>query len=593
MKEDSSNKLMKLPLKTLFNLVVAGIDVWICCRINIAIKESVSHSIFTIILLALFYYMINSFFTRSNVELKMKKYAVLFGWIFSIFWLLGYALGGTSDLELGKIVGIAIKGLFLSPVVAEVYVRVNLFYQKHCWLEEKCNTSGKRRKFFILCFLTVLICWGIVFLTYYPGLFNYDVYSQIPQALNNDYNKHHPLLHTLLLGKFYLLGGRIHSYNFGIAMYTIMQMVFFDFAVSTVMLYLYDKGLRKLFIVISLLFFTCFPSISIMAISATKDIYFVAFLLMLTVLLARVYEDMKLLYEIGFWIKFLICAVGMCLFRNNAFYALIVVGIIAWIWLQGKKNRCVFVILIVCSVFSAKGGDVILTAYLDAKPGPEVEMLSVPIQQLARVYNLHGNELSCDEKQELLVLMPGIGDYNPYKSDEVKNSAKIEENYREFINLYLKYFKSYPITYIDAFLCNTQGYWFVDDTTNTKMYGEGYEGRQGYLLTDTKEGFGVYHVSHFRCLENIYETLFSANKYLRIPVVACVFSPAFFSWIMVFLLFKAFYEQKKKVKFCMVLLVALMITLLMGPCAIIRYSLPFVVCMPLLIGMFAGGKRGA
>lgn len=45
----------------------------------------------------------------------------------------------------------------------------------------------------------------LVWLAYYPELWNYDPW-QVLQFTQNDYNKHHPLIHTVFLGFCYSVG---------------------------------------------------------------------------------------------------------------------------------------------------------------------------------------------------------------------------------------------------------------------------------------------------------------------------------------------------------------------------------------------------
>ena len=152
-----------------------------------------------------------------------------------------------------------------------------------------------------------------------------------------------------------------------------------------------------------------------------------------------------------------------------------------------------------------------------------------------------------------------------------------------FIKLWGKVGLRYPIEYIDAFLLNTQGYWWLDDTTHAKMYGEGLDERQGYLLTDTKQGFGIQHQSLLKPLETLYEKLFSANEYQRIPILSLLFAPSLYIWLLLFAFIYGYGENARQTVVVSGLMLCYVLTLLLGPCVLIRYVYPVIVSLPLML----------
>ena len=90
----------------------------------------------------------------------------------------------------------------------------------------------------------------------------------------------------------------------------------------------------------------------------------------------------------------------------------------------------------------------------------------------------------------------------------------------------------HPITYLDA--CgwlNTCGYWYLDDTTHARIYGEGADTHLGYLLSGQAETVGLASDGYLPGLRALYESLFSANEYQRIPVLSLLFAPALWVWL--------------------------------------------------------------
>ena len=83
----------------------------------------------------------------------------------------------------------------------------------------------------------------------------------------------------------------------------------------------------------------------------------------------------------------------------------------------------------------------------------------------------------------------------------------------------------------DAWLLNTCGYWYLDDTTHARIYGEGPDTHLGYLLSGQAEGVGLASDGCLPALRALYERLFSANEYQRIPVLSLLFAPALWVWL--------------------------------------------------------------
>ena len=75
--------------------------------------------------------------------------------------------------------------------------------------------------------IILLLCWMPYFLVYYPGFIFGDSLSSIRQALGVErLNNHHPILYTLALRVFLIIGIRIKDITFGCALFTLFQMIY-------------------------------------------------------------------------------------------------------------------------------------------------------------------------------------------------------------------------------------------------------------------------------------------------------------------------------------------------------------------------------
>ena len=281
---------------------------------------------------------------------------------------------------------------------------------------------------------------------------------------------------------------------------------------------------------------------------------------------------------------FIASGVFAMLFRHNAIFVIPLVLIILCLQKRTKEYRRKLIrILALTVVFFVLINEGLILATHATGDSTHNEMLSVPYQQLARVYTMKQDELSDEEKQEILRFIPTAEQYNPIRSDIIKESGKAEEDIRGFVGLYVRMLKRYPCTYLESFLINTEGYWYIDDITGAVNYGCGaFEGTVGYMYMYIWEYVGVTHISLFPALEKWYKFLFARNYYLYIPVLSALFRCGLYLWIGVWCLIRS-YRRKQHGGMVYVTLALLLMTLLLGPVVCLRYVLPFLTCFPIVV----------
>ena len=337
----------------------------------------------------------------------------------------------------------------------------------------------------------IFVCWLPVFLAYYPSVFAYDAEGQLYQVIAGDYSTHHPLLHTLFLGAFFRLGGRLDSYSTGMAVHSVVQMLLMAGAFAGALTYLYEKRTARWTRILLLLFYGLFPTNSVLAISTTKDVLFSALVLLYTVCFYRLTYDRNMQVT---WKERAVCillGVLMLLFRNNAVYAFVVSApVLFWgmrrvkfdresqqeasLW-DGKAAGKEYLRLALGILLLFAVGAVLLKALTHAQSGSPREMLSVPLQQMARVWVHEENgELMDDQslRREMEKFMPserGFSVYDPHLADRVKNIAIIHDDPKGLVKTWIRLGMEYPGIYIDAFLDNSLGLWFLLDDTHARV----------------------------------------------------------------------------------------------------------------------------
>lgn len=448
--------------------------------------------------------------------------------------------------------------------------------------------------------LLIFLCWMPIFLAYYPSVFAYDAEGQLYQVLAGDYSTHHPLLHTLFLGAFFRLGIARGSVSAGMAVHSVVQMALMACTFGWAGSFLYQRRVSGWVRAALLLFFAVFPANSVLALSTTKDVLFAAFVLLYTLYLYRIVcsqnpeDGQRAVVREGekaggkemaacvFW------AVLMLLFRNNAVYAFVVSAPIVYIGLGGRTRRhYLYMTLLTLVLYGACAFS--LKAVTHAQNGSPREMLSVPLQQMARTRVEAEEEIDPSLRQELEKYISSewvFAAYNPHLADPVKSRAVIHDDPVGLIRTWIKLGLAHLAIYIDAFLDNSLGLWYLWDTSHAQVYGIGTESGFGYLSTDNRvmpAGFEVEERSLLPGLRVFMERIVSDNAYSRIPVVRLLFAPALYWWLLYLYIVTAFYRRKYRETLPIVFLTAYCLTLLLSPTVLVRYIYPLMVTIPVIL----------
>lgn len=435
--------------------------------------------------------------------------------------------------------------------------------------------------------LLIFLCWMPVFLAYYPSVFAYDAEGQLYQVLAGDYSTHHPLLHTLFLGAFFRLGIALGSCSAGMAVHSVVQMALMAGTFGWALSFLYQRRVPGWGRVLLFLFFSFFPATPVLAMSTTKDVLFAAFVLLYTLCLYRMACGRDVRQGGKAQAVYIVVGVLMLLFRNNAVYAFIVSVPIVYAGLAERKRMYLRMTLLVFALFGICAFS--LKAVTHAQSGSPREMLSVPLQQMARTRVKAEEEIDPSLRQELEKYIPSewvFAAYNPHLADPVKNRAVIHDDPAGLIKTWIRLGLQHPAIYIDAFLDNSLGLWYLWDTSHAQVYGIGTESGFGYLSTDNRTmpaGFEVEEHSLLPGLRVFMERIVSDNAYGRIPVVRLLFAPALYWWLLYLCLVTALYRKRYREILPVVFLVAYCLTLLLSPTVLVRYIYPLLVTIPVIL----------
>lgn len=434
----------------------------------------------------------------------------------------------------------------------------------------------------------IFLCWLPVFLAYYPSVFAYDAEGQLYQVIAHDYSTHHPLLHTLFLGAFFRLGGALGSYSAGMALHSAVQMTLMAAVFGWALSCLYRWRISRRIRILLLLFYGIFPANSVLALSTTKDVLFSGLVLTFTLWLYRMVCDRGMQAGRKEQAVFVAVAVLMLLFRNNAVYAFAVSVPVLYFGI-GKPGRKTYLRMMLLALLLFIAGSAMLKTATRAHSGSPREMLSVPLQQMARTRVETEEQLDPQMRQELDHYIPSewvFAAYNPHLADPVKNRAVIHDNPKGLIETWMKLGLQHPAIYMDAFLDNSLGFWYLWDTSHARVYGIGTESGFGYLSTDNRTmpaGCEIVEHSLLPGLRAFMESIVSDNVYSKLPAVRLLFAPALYWWLLYLYLVAAMYRKKYREALPAVFLAAYYLTLLLSPTVLVRYMYPIMATIPVIL----------
>lgn len=435
------------------------------------------------------------------------------------------------------------------------------------------------------CVLLLLFCWLPALLSLFPGAFSYDAYEEWEQVAQGSLTAHHPVIHVLFVGGLVeWLHSLTGSYNVGIAVCSILQMIILANILVYIISFLREFQLPEGLQLFTLLFYGFSPVIQLFSISATKDVLFSAALLMFFLYIIRFYCKR----ESKHWFFFGLSAFFSMVLRNNGLYIVVItllVVVAIELWQNKRLEKGLLAMMAGVAIFYG-----IYTgpfySLLNVTPGGIEEALSVPLQQMARVHKYDYDSLEQQDLELLYEVIPKE-DWDSYRStvsDFVKkgfNKDAFDAHRGDFIKLWAKWGVQHPLTYMNSFLLGTVDFWYPNAVMDG--YQDAYDRSNYFDYKVDKPGTEIVLLPG---VHKYYETI-SLNKNVpKQPFTFLFLSPGWY--ILVWLVIFSYLWCYKKYEFLvpMLVFVLTLLTVFMGPVALVRYVLIFYLAFPVLLSIF-------
>ena len=554
-----------------------------------------TNSIFSVLVWLLSLYAVNlSLHTIDLYDRRGWKIAGVLSFLFAAAMLFGVRLEaeGNVDFKDWKLwISLPVLTCFFAILIRKFWNFLgNMEERKErlaAWLKIPEPPAAVVKYADILTFLFLFLCWCPVLLAVYPGFFVYDAQEEWLQVASRTFTTHHPLIHVLLLGGIICAVHKItDSYNLGIACYMIVQMFLAAGSFTYLLAYFRKKRVSKAIRFSAMVYFAFFPVIVMFTLCSAKDTIFTLALLMLLVSML----EMGISPEAFFVSKksmafFVLAALTMLLFRKNGIYAFVLM--IPVLLIYHKKNRkkmgvLLYIILAAYLLISET-----LTFTLQAENTENQEILTVPIQQLARTYKFNKDVFSTEEIKILHEILPeeALALYNPKLSDPVKyrfQNAAYAADKSKYIGLWLKIGLRKPLSYVNAWLVNSYGFWYPDTIIDV------YSGNTVFTFTYQDSSYFGYEVeepgvrdSKIPWLNEAYRKLSLEIEQEKIPILSMLYSPGGMFWCFAYVFSYMFYRRKYHILLPYLLVLLIWLTVLLGPTYLPRYVLIFWFGLPL------------
>ena len=567
--------------------------------------NDVIYIIFTVGVILLTYY---------SLKIRDKRLwivSIIVGIIFSIL----YYLGDIQNQYINSVVPTSKKFILYSIIKLGVYFllftsSIVMLFNKLPLLANKFNTK-KEWKFFtnnkkslIIVALLFFISYIPFFLYYYPGIINQDNFRSLAQIRGwEPYSNYQPLFYTLIYGGIWNLGKLIFgSSTEGVALYTIFQMILTSISFSIILYYMASRKIDLKWRIITFLFFFLNPLNGWFAVRSEKGILFHLNLVLVILGIIEIIHEKEKFFEKK-WkpIVLVVLTISMMLLRNNGIYAMVLT--LPFLLIACKKfwKPVLFTFgsaLVILAIIQGPIFNLLNVSYTRPQ-----EMLSIPMQQFARITKYEGENLTQEEKDIIHKYFPVdseklANDYTPWYADTAKADFSPEEFTNDkwtFFKTYIKLAFKYPVHTISSIVFNT-GLNYSPNYNNWGLIRNYGNETDDSLFNTTEDGRLVQEVQEvypkalvdFSFLDAINDELVNGN----IPIVSMLIGNiGLYFWIVILCFSYCIYIKKYKNIIMLLPVLGLWITNIAGPSMDIRYIYSMFLTAPIFIGVIVKDSK--
>lgn len=443
--------------------------------------------------------------------------------------------------------------------------------------------------------LVLTACWGIYVLVFFPGSIPVDTSHQLAELYGTEgttLTNHFPFATSMVYGLLFDLGTPLT--DDGVA--SVLLLTLFQLAVgvavfTTIIHWMAKLGAPARLCWCSLAFVALLPVFPTYVVIVGKDTLHAQLLALLVLQLALRWAASEGCKEargsqLAAWQSISLVALGVCLTRNNGIFIAVFALTVAGVALRAPKAAAS-----VCAVATLYlAWQALALPCLGVAPTETGEMLSVPAQATARYY-AQGN---VPDEETHAVLSSAVGEdatslgmaYNPEISDPVKGMLDFgEAPVGRFLAACLEVAAADPGSALAGALNTTYGFWYPFDLGSYWNEDEPYYPKDddGYSYMSSSWFAGTPWTNKWND-DHALAMQILRGIHVLVPGISHLYRPGTYCWLLLFLIA---YSWGRHARLRLAILVSapllmLLCTLLAGPCASLRYSLPLIFSLPVM-----------
>lgn len=474
-----------------------------------------------------------------------------------------------------------------------------------------------------------------------PGIYGYDAAIQYIEFATNNYPiiDQWSIAYGFLFTNFVTISSSLlGTTEAGFGFWIVMQACFICFAECQIIGLIARRHHKRWPTIASTCFLAFTPPIAMLALSSTHDAVFMACFALIVVHLIEIIDNPKTyLSQARKPLAFVLIMIAFLLMRNNGFYILLLTVPFCAFAQKGYRAKLLLILILPLVLFQIYRGPVLdaMGVYKGTYIGEALalsdyegsakasathtnsadgglptgmnarEMLSIPLQQLARVYTDHQVSLTAQELYLYDLYFPDKGGVSPLESyqtlpcisDEIKgnlNAGAIQSDPMQFISLYIHLGVQYPKSYIEAALLSNIGLWYpLKHYPDSRMYhpyiestcsNSAHQPDENYIVVESKSLFPQIN-ELIQYQYGIGQENFSNN-----PFLSLLSKSGTYFFLLLFVLFYSLYKKSWRCLLVLAPFVFLELSVFAGPVVLYRYIASAMFAAPLLISVLASSS---
>lgn len=577
-------------MKKIFNIIIRII---LCVLSSLGCTLTFNYN--KIVSLLLFFIMLIFSIKGKRDNKRVRIISFIFSLLYSFTYILGDAVYNTGVIntlyyDVSSIVTTIISLIGVTYMIYLINYYIFSLLDNYEMKRKESRVLNKSYIFLYIWLITFLF-WIPCFLSYYPGIYSYDITKQVNEIFNRHFTKFHPPIHTGIVAICFFIASKFKVEM--VSVYGILQMMLLSYAITKVIKFLYDKTKNRWAFWLSFIFLVLNPVTAIISLIPAKDIYFASFLLLLLPdIYELIYNREKFLSSKFNIVKIIFFFLMAMLFRNNASYVFLIFFIFLLIF-EHKDKRIIIISIVPIILFFAVNN--VLYPNINVSEGNSREKLSLPMTQIAYVVQKHEEKMSKEELEwvEKYIPVERIKNrFNPRFADPIKSKFKTsnyDDNPTDFYKLYFNLLASYPDDYFSSFLNLNIPYWFTDAEAIDPY------ANVGYLETGIYDNYNYIFERNSKLpkLYEFYEGFASFETQKKHFILNKLYSLYLPIWLMLFMVFVAILKRQYKSILVILPLILLWMTYLLGPVSNFRYIIPIYLSYPIIIYLMLKKKNDA